>query len=74
MTFIIGQSLNDDIWHTVTLRRRGTTIEASVDEEDSKKGIDTKDLALQKEFRDVTIISRNLSSAIFTVHLSILIL
>ena len=74
MTFIIGQSLNDDIWHTVTLRRRGTTIEASVDEEDSKKGIDTKDLALQKEFRDVTIMSRTLSSAIFTVHLSILIL
>ena len=35
---IPGQSLNDDIWHTVTLRRRGSTIEASVDEEDSKKG------------------------------------
>ena len=36
---IPGQSLNDDIWHTVTLRRRGNTIEASVDEEDSKKGM-----------------------------------
>ena len=37
--FYTGQSLNDDIWHTVTLRRRGNIIEASVDEEDSKKGI-----------------------------------
>ena len=35
---VVGQSLNDDIWHTVSIRRRGNTIEASVDEEESKKG------------------------------------
>ena len=35
---VVGQSLNDDIWHTVSIRRRGNTIEASVDDEESKKG------------------------------------
>ena len=35
---VVGQSLNDDIWHTVSIRRRGNTIEASVDEEESRKG------------------------------------
>ena len=36
--FRIGQSLNDDIWHTLTFKRRGNTIEANIDNENSKKG------------------------------------
>ena len=36
--FSIGQSLNDDIWHTLTFKRRGNTIEANIDDENSRKG------------------------------------
>jgi len=36
-TLIIGQSLNDDLWHTVTFTRRGNVIEASVDDEDPRR-------------------------------------
>ena len=35
---MIGQSLNDDIYHTLTFRRRGNVIEANIDEENPKKG------------------------------------
>ena len=36
--FSIGQSLNDDIWHTLSFKRRGNTIEANIDDENSRKG------------------------------------
>ena len=34
----IGQSLNDDFWHTITFKRRGNIIEAFIDDEEPKKG------------------------------------
>ena len=36
--FLIGQSLNDDIWHTITYKRQGNVIETNVDDEEPKKG------------------------------------
>jgi len=34
-TFYLGQSLNDDIWHTVRLKKAGKVIESSIDDDDS---------------------------------------
>ena len=36
-SLFIGQSLNDDLWHTVTFKRRGRMLEGFVDEEDPVK-------------------------------------
>ena len=35
---MIGQSLNDDIWHSISFKRQGNVIEANVDDEEPKKG------------------------------------
>ena len=35
----VGQSLNDDLWHTITFKRRGNVFEGFVDDEEPKKGI-----------------------------------
>ena len=32
-TFYVGQSLNDDIYHTLVFKRRGTKIRAVVDDD-----------------------------------------
>ena len=32
-TVIVGEGLNDDLWHTVTYSRRGMTVEVAVDDE-----------------------------------------
>ena len=34
----VGQSLNDDLWHTITFKRRGNIFEGFVDDEEPKKG------------------------------------
>ena len=34
----LGQSLNDDLWHTITFKRRGNIFEGYVDDEEPKKG------------------------------------
>jgi len=33
----LGQSLNDDLWHTITFKRRGNIFEGYVDDEEPKK-------------------------------------
>ena len=35
---VIGQSLNDDIWHSLSFKRRGNVLEANIDDEEAKKG------------------------------------
>ena len=34
----VGQSLNDDIWHSLAFKRRGNVLEANIDDEEAKKG------------------------------------
>ena len=36
---VVGQSLNDDLWHTITFRRRGNIFEGFIDDEEPKKGV-----------------------------------
>ena len=35
---MVGQSLNDDIWHSLSFKRRGNVLEANIDDEEAKKG------------------------------------
>ena len=35
---MVGQSLNDDIWHSLLFKRRGNVLEANIDDEEAKKG------------------------------------
>ena len=35
---LVGQSLNDDIWHSLSFKRRGNVLEANIDDEEAKKG------------------------------------
>ena len=34
----LPQSLNDDLWHTVTYSRRGNKLHAAVDDEEPRRG------------------------------------
>ena len=35
----VGQSLNDDLWHTITFKRRGNIFEGYIDDEEPRKGM-----------------------------------
>ncbi len=37
-TMFAGQSLNDDVYHTVVVRRRGNRISAAVDDDQAVEG------------------------------------
>ena len=37
-TSYLPQSLNDDLWHTVTYSRRGNKLHAAVDDEEPRRG------------------------------------
>jgi len=64
---MIGQSLNDDIWHTLTFKRRGNVIEANIDDEEPKKvTLHGAEQVMVARFYHIAGLSPRISSSIST--------